>query len=167
VYQQPYSVVFGQTWTQDSGDNFEPGDFNIFSAADALGFSTPATALSALIAQDAIFTYKGSAFDGQEEATLNYMMNFGQRIGQGTIAGFANSGEITLWPSTLLNDGTIRGEAHIEKAPNSEGFVDYFLSFFGPNAEELAGVVYDSDPDRFSDRDSFLGESEIIFAGKR
>jgi len=159
VYQQPYSVVIGATWTQDSGDEFEPDELNIFDAEDALGFSTPATALSALIAQNAIFTYKGSAFDGQEEATLDYTMNFGQRQGFGSITGFARTGLITLAPSTFFNDGSILGEAHIEKAPNSEN--SYELSFFGPNAEELAGEVYDRRDD------GLLGESEIIFAGKR
>jgi len=151
----------GATWTQDSGDEFDRDELNIFEAEDALGFSTPATALSALTAQDAIFTYKGSAFDGREEATLNYMMDFGRREGSGSIAGFASTGLITLRPSTLRNDGSVRGDAHIEKAPVTEPLIRYELSFFGPNAEELAGEVYDPT------EKGFLGENEIIFAGKR
>jgi len=161
VYQQPYSVVIGETWTQDSGDNFEPDELNIFEAEAALGFSTPATALSALTAQNTIFNYKGSAFDGRQEATLNYSMNFGQREGSGSIEGFARTGLITLRPSTLLSNGSVRGDAIIENA-RTEPFIRYELSFFGPNAEELAGVVYDS-----KDEEGFLGESEIIFAGQR
>jgi len=160
VYQQPYSVVIGETWTQDSGDEFEPDELNIFEAGAILGFSTPATALSALTAQNAIFDYKGSAFDGREEATLNYSMNFGQRRGSGSIAGFARTGLITLAPSTLRNDGMIRGEAIIENA-RTEPLIRYELSFFGPNAEELVGEVYDPT------EEGLLGESEIIFAGQR
>jgi len=55
----------------------------------------------------------------------------------------------------------------LQASPRSEGYVNYQLAFFGPNAEELAGVVYDPEPDRFPTRESFLGESEIIFSGQR
>jgi len=86
---------------------------------------------------------------------------FGQRTGHGTIAGFSRTGLIDLWPAQLGNDWTIRGEVHMEKAPNSESFINYELSFFGPNAEELVGGVYDPTGE------GLLGDSEIIFAGKR
>jgi len=177
VYQQPYSVVTGTIWTQDSGDYVKDGyGLNVFHVGyigGIVGFSTP---YAALVAQNAIFDYKGRAFYGGEEATLNYTMDFGQREGHGSIAGFASTGLITLFPSTLLNDRSVRGEgkALIEKAPNTnERFVDYELSFYGPNAEELAGVVYDPsyderDPDRDPEGKYFhLEGSEIIFAGKR
>jgi len=161
VYQQPYSVVTGVTWVQDSGDALENDELGIFYADSALGFRTPASAFADLIAQNAIFDYKGVAFDGQEEATLNYTVLFGTRMGHGTIAGFTRTGLITLWPQQIDNDWIIRGEAHMDKAPDSEPFINYELAFFGPNAEEIVGEVYDPTGE------GFLGDSEIIFGGKR
>jgi len=158
VYQQPYSVVTGVTWTQDSGGE---GNLGIFYADDPLGFSTPVSTFTDLIAQNAIFDYKGVAFDGQEEATLNYTMDFGQRTGSGSIAGFTRTGLIDLRPAQLRSDWYIRGEAHLEKAPELEPDSAYEVYFFGPNAEELTGNVYDPK------EDGLLGGSEVIFAGKR
>jgi len=159
VYQQPYSVVIGSTYTQGSGAEFRPEDLNGFWGGEARGFSTPAAARQTLTNQNAIFWYKGVAFDGKEEATLNYTMLFGQRTGHGSITGFARTGHIDLNPATLENDGSIRGKARIEKAPGGQD-IRYELSFFGPNAEEIAGDVYDM----FSD--GFLGDNDIIFAGE-
>jgi len=161
LYQQPYSLVTGVTWAQDSGDQLENDELGVFYADLTLGFRTPESGFTNLIAQSAIFTYQGVAFDGQEQATLNYMMNFGDRRGFGSIAGFTRTGYIDLWPAQLASDWIIRGEVHMEKAPNSESFINYELAFFGPNAEELVGEVYDPTGE------GLLGESGIIFAGKR
>jgi len=161
VYQQPYSLITGITWAQDSGDALENDEIGVFYADQALGFRTPAPALTDLIARNAIFDYKGVAFDGQEEATLNYTMDFGQRTGGGTITGFARTGLINLWSAQLPNDGIIIGKAHLENAPVLEPDVAYELAFFGPDAEELVGNVYDPT------MEGLLGDGEIIFAGKR
>jgi len=161
VYQQPYSVVTGVTWAQDSGDEFENDELGIFYSAEILGFRTPASTFADLIAQNAIFDYKGVAFDGQEEATFNYRVLFGTREGHGSIAGFTRTGLITLWPQQIDNDWIIRGKAHMEKAFRGEPYINYELAFFGPNAEEIAGDVYDPTGE------GLLGDSEIIFAGKR
>jgi len=161
VYQQPYSLITGVTWAQDSGDELEADELGVFYADLALGFATPASAFTNLIAQNAIFDYKGVAFDGQEEATLNYTMDFGQRMGVGTITGFTRTGLINLWPAQLRSDWYILGEARLEKAPAREPDVAYEVYFFGPNAEELVGGVYDPT------MDGLLSDSDIIFAGKR
>jgi len=162
LYQQPYSLVTGVTWAQDSGDEFENDELNVFYSFLALGFRTPGSAFTDLIAQNAIFDYKGVAFDGNEEATLNYRILFGTRVGHGTIAGFTRTGLINLWPAQLTNDWMIRGEAHMEKELDGEPFINYELAIFGPNAEEIVGGVYDP-----ADEKGLLGDSEIIFAGKR
>jgi len=158
VYQQPYSVIMGANYTQLSGKAFEDDEPGIFFDDGAVGFSTPSTAITALVDQNASFDYNGVAFDGQEEATLNYTMDFGKRQGSGSISGFSRTGLIDLAPSALGDDGFVSGKALIEKG---RGSVDYDLSFFGPNAEEIAGSVYDYY------EESALGAGEIIFGGKR
>jgi len=166
IYQQPYSVVTGITYTQLSGEAFEDDETGIFFTEEPQGLSTPNTALMAFVAQDAVFEYKGIAFDGKEEGTLNYTMLFGERKGHGSITGFAHTGEITLWPAQLTNDGFVRGDARLDK-DTSRNSVKYELSFFGPNAEEIAGYVYDQDTSNRQGNKGILGENEIIFAGER
>jgi len=160
VYQQPYSVVTGITYTQFSGEAFEGYGYEtgIFFTERVQGLSTPNTALMALVAQDAVFEYKGVAFDGKEEGTLNYTMFFGERKGHGSITGFSHTGAITLWPAQLAYDGFIRGDALLDKDANNSN-VKYALSFFGPNAEEIAGHVYDNTDN------NLLGSNQIILAG--
>jgi len=96
VYQQPYSVVTGVNWTQDSGGYFETKKLNIFTEGGIMGFSTPASTISDLTARNAMFDYRGSAFYQGDDAALHYRMNFADRVGSGTIAGFANTGLIHL-----------------------------------------------------------------------
>jgi len=169
VYQQPYSVVTGETWSQDSGDNFENDELGIFYATEIVGFITPASAITELTNQNAIFDYKGVAFDGQEQGTLNYTMNFGTRKGSGSITGFTRTGSIELSPSNKFITGAtingthvdilVGGSVRLEKVPE-ENDLKYKLSFFGPNAEELAGKID-------GHGQSILGKNDIIFAGKR
>jgi len=171
VYQQPYSVVIGETWTKDSGDMFDKSDIDTFHSGEILGFTTPAAAITALTNQNAIFDYKGVAFDGQEQGTLDYTMNFGTRKGLGSITGFTRTGSIDLLTSNLFVNGSkingtqvdilIGGSARFQKSSASDPDAKYTLSFFGPNAEELAGQL------EGSSGQSFLGKNKIIFAGKR
>jgi len=170
VYQQPYSVVTGEIWTQDTGDHSKNYTLDAFYFGEILGFTTPAAAVTTLTNQNAIFEYKGLAFDGKEQGTLNYTMNFGAKKGSGSITGFTRTGLIDLLPSNLFVNGAkingtqvdilIGGSVQLEKAPQ-ENNLKYNLSFFGPNAEELAGSLYDVK------NDGVLGDDEIIFAGKR
>jgi len=169
IYQQPYSVITGITWTQGSGDytgSYE--QLNVFERNQLLGLYTPDTAVENLTAQNAIFDYTGAAFDGTaQQATLNYTMNFGSREGQGSITGFSHTGKIDLQAAKLEfehinNSWFIAGDALIEKDPVNKDPAGYYLSFFGPNAEELAGEVYDPWPDGVLDNNH-----QIIFAGKR
>jgi len=165
VYQQPYSVVMGTTYTQGSGAEYYIENLNLFESGGALGLATSADARQKLITENAIFEYKGVAFDGKEEATLNYTMSFGTREGYGSINGFASTGSIRLWVGHMTNDGFVRGDVRLDKDPNSS--VKYELSFFGPNAEEVAGEVYDEGARTPQGQGpGLLGYNEIIFAGK-
>jgi len=163
VYQQPYSVITGTTWTAGSGD-LENRDLHTFQSDQILGLATSAAEYGSLKIQNAVFDYTGVAFDGgNEQGTLNYKMDFGDRIGSGSITGFSRTGLITLQSATLENyagDWSVDGYADIEK-DSKEDFARYSLSFYGPKAEEVAGEVYETTPG------GLLGESFIIFAGKR
>jgi len=169
VYQQPYSLVTGLTWTQDSGDRFDDDVLGFFLGIfSPLGFYTPGSVLAGLNAQNATFDYTGMAFYGQEEATLNYKMDFGAQQGSGTIAGFASTGLINLLPSSFfdLDNGNLWGEALTENAPKTpEGgpLLRYRLDFFGPNAEEIAGIVLEIS----SPVEIYTDGNAIIFAGQR
>jgi len=170
VYQQPYSVIVGDVWDKDSGDEFEPDELGILLADDALGLRTSPLAINTLVGQKAVFNYQGIALDGHEQGTLKYTMDFGALKGSGSITGFSRTGAIELLASnifinglkgTIQKDGYVAGPARIEKAPAGANTAMYELEFFGPNADEIAGEVHDI-------RDgNALGGAEIIFAGKR
>jgi len=152
VYQQPYSVITGEIWNHNSGT---PGE--VISASHSFGSATPWSAHQKRIGEDAWFTYKGVAYHGKEQGTLNYDMFFGKRQGGGSITGFSRTGTIDLLLAQLENDGVIRGWANLDKERGS-GTGKYELSFFGPDADEIAGKVYDTG-------NGILGNNEIIFAG--
>jgi len=164
AYQQPYSVVTGITWMHGSGPEYKPDRTKLFKQDSTLGFVTAIPTLSTLTAQNATFNYTGVAFDSTnniQEGTLDYTVNFGSREGQGSITGLASTGTIDLQAAQLDNRGVIRGDAHFADVLASAQQGKYELSFFGPDAEEIAGFIYD----RTST--NFLGENHIIFAGQR
>lgn len=97
------------------------------------------------------FTYSGEAFSDKSVGRLNYQVDFNSRKGSGSVTGIAETGAITLKEADIKNvvhdnalDGSrvigkgIEGEADTQK----KGRGDYSLIFFGPNAEEIGGVVY-------------------------
>jgi len=162
VYQQPYSVVMAEIWAQDSGDRFT-NVIHLFSEGHVLGLATPLQARDKLREQNAIFDYTGVAYDGRTVGTLNYRMDFAQRQGSGSINGFSYLGHIDLWSATMTPDGFMRARATLEGEPGNNGVV-YELSFFGPNAEEIAGKLRDTGNWQGGPR--YLGDRVVIFAGK-
>jgi len=169
LYQQPYSIVIGQTWATDTSGNLEPRDMNTTFYDITRGYNTPSTALQSLINKREIFEYQGVAFNGKERGTFNYTVSFGDRSGYGSITGFIGTGKITLWPTQLRSDWIMSGEALIEKVPSSKNAA-YELEFFGPNAEEIAGGVYD--PRGNDEKVNEKGEeidtwgNEVLFGGR-
>ena len=94
-----------------------------------------------------IYNYAGLAFNQNEQGSLKYSVNFDKRVGSGSITGLQSTGKITL------NEGSIKkmpddfnlpfygieSSASVEK--DATGQYEYGVAFFGPNAEEIAGLV--------------------------
>ena len=77
------------------------------------------------------FNYKGVAFNENERGNLDYTINFDTKMGSGSISGLNETGKITLH------------ESNIVKRDNAT----YDLGIFGPNANEIAGIVTKGDKD--------------------
>ena len=101
------------------------------------------------------YNYAGVAFTQNEQGKLNYSVNFDEKTGSGSISGITAAGNITLnkgniepYNSTDLNGTQYTGLGITSTATSEKaGSGNYHLGFFGPNAEEVAGVVEDSNGD--------------------
>jgi|GEM_PF-700066 len=147
VYQQPYSLVTGITWTSDTGNKLKEDELNIFIptaiSRGMLGFITPDSAFTSLIDAGSVFNYSGIALDGENQGTLHYTMDFGQQKGSGSITGFTRTGLISLESASLNEMNYIYGDVSTEKNVLTTGStLQYYVSFFGPNAEEITGYLF-------------------------
>ena len=99
------------------------------------------------------FNYKGVAFNENERGNLDYTINFDTKMGSGSISGLNETGKITLHASNIVKRdydteefshyGVVEGKATLEK----QGNATYDLGIFGPNANEIAGIVTKGDKD--------------------
>lgn len=147
LYQQPNSVVVGTQIFGGHADT-QDGDRQLIDAEDlSIEFAKGNT--TKVLPKAGSFTYSGRAFSQNSEGNLRYTVDFGKRMGQGTITSDGEMGNITLnaYPiasgtyhnfgkSTLTGFG-VRGTAYSQKYGKGE----YTLGFFGDHAEEIAGVV--------------------------
>ena len=155
LYQQPYSVVLSMARTGGQIGNLKKIDTDDFEVTylDGQPTKTLPTAGS--------FNYKGVAFNDNERGNLDYTINFDTKKGAGSISGLNQTGKITLHESDIVkvqggkafknntaftyntdrNDdvyGVLNGAATTEK----QGKASYELGIFGPNANEVAGAVF-------------------------
>ena len=163
IYQQPYSVVFGEYWKFDENwvpdDGLNPGTTMIFNIHGLL------TAKNDL-PTDITANYTGQAFLNDELGKLSYEVDFAGRKGHGQITGINHTGTVKLLEAGITTrdvfiDGNqisnatgIDGKATMAK---HNGEYDYHLNFYGPKAEEIAGYVKGNDATK----------GEIGFAGQR
>ena len=147
LYQQPYSIV---TFTRVTGGQvgnlgkIEKGEFDSYYT---LGQSTKT------LPSAGSFNYKGVAFNENERGNLDYTINFDTKMGSGSISGLNETGKITLHESNIVKRdydteefshyGVVEGKATLEK----QGNATYDLGIFGPNANEIAGIVTKGDKD--------------------
>lgn len=167
IYQQPYSVVIGSVFTEDSGAFADPDSFGTHYVDDVQGLKTASAAIDTLNAEGAVFTYTGNAFNGQGQGDLVYQVNFATREGSGTITGLAETGTIDLLPASIANLNNdlvkgmgIAGKAQFATAPGAD--INYELGFFGPKAEEIAGRISFA-----NDADNTTRISEVGFGATR
>jgi len=162
IYEQPYSMVLGSVYMQDSGNGADDDYLNVYYVDFGMGLMTESAVIDTLSTAGLVATYSGHAFNGKEQGNLSYEMNFGNRRGSGEITGLTESGKVDLLPASIINsfsNNFIFGLAQTEKAPNVA--VPYQLGFYGPNAEEIVGGVF------IADDPALKGASDISFAGKR
>ncbi|MBH5328071.1 hypothetical protein H9Q10_00065 [Eikenella sp. S3360] len=157
IYQRPYSMVLAtrpDTYRYDGAN--DPN--NRLNRQDTMKVQL----VSGLPVSDATinrlsgntFNYKGESFanfgSGLEKGVFDYNINFTDKTGSGRITGMASTGDIELRQgrigsaqpfNPMLNSAErtkgINGTASSERMDASW----YYLSIFGPNAEEVAGFV--------------------------
>lgn len=151
AYRQDYSVVAGYQNTGGSSNipgidmNKSKGDMDITSVK---GQATTESQLPDV----GVYNYSGGAFTQNEKGgKLSYDVDFATRMGKGEITGINESGKITLHEGSIgraahtnvdLDNSTISGMGISSTATSEKhGSGTYSLGFFGPNAEEIAGVV--------------------------
>ena len=157
IYQQPYSVVYGNYLVSSTNPTDMP-HLKKLEYSNVVGLRTehiPAAGKA---------TYKGDAFYNKQTGTLKYDIDFTSKTGSGEITGFDQFGKISLLSDQIsadvkLKDDTfgagIVGEVIFEKGlEHLNG--NYQLGLFGPHAEEIAGGLW-----------NINGDVNIIFGGQR
>ena len=159
VYNQPYSVVLGN-YSGDLSYNNSTGALindDRTSNITIQGLKTTVDAIPNL----GTATYTGKAFNGAyidtttidhsgmfpsisttsklAEGTLNYNVNFTDRLGSGSINGLGNT--------ISLEQGSITGTGINSSAVQTGNIGTYSLDFYGKKAEEIAGKVIFNDKD--------------------
>ena len=148
LYQQPYSIVtFMQTTGGQVGSlgKIEKGEFK---SSYFLGQATET------LPSAGSFNYKGVAFNEKEQGKLDYTINFDTKKGAGSISGLNQTGKITLHESNITkiwDDGfekyTHYGVEEGKATSEKQGNVTYDLGIFGPNADEVSGMVSQGNKD--------------------
>lgn len=153
-YRQPYSVVIGN---MEQGNNDPTNSY--WYIRDVVGQNTPLAALPA----SGSYTYTGKTLwhDLNREGDLTYTINLATRTGSGSIANMQGGSGSSAWtgtgtlnsaPIALQADGTVgvkNGTGSLTTNNPTINFVwalsglnpRYDLALYGPNAEEIAGVV--------------------------
>lgn len=153
AYRQDYSVVAGFQATSGSTnlDGIDMGASDMFLSS-IKGQATTEDKLPKV----GIYNYSGQAFTQNEtNGKLSYDVDFTNRTGKGEITNIHEAGKITLHEGTIrrdshinqhLDNSTISGMAISSSATSEKrGHGTYTLGFFGPNAEEIAGIVEQND----------------------
>ena len=120
-------------------------DGKVDTTAD-YGVHTPAAAIPTA----GKATYNGTAFDKNERGNFTYYVDFAARNGHGNITGLSRFGDISLARAALTNGNYLTGKGGSAKGTGIEGEAtaasgsrfNYDLVFFGNQAEELTGDLY-------------------------
>lgn len=193
IYNQIYSGIVGSVDTEVTTHPIQwlVGSRNYYGDYDtvyAVGVNTPEKQLPS----SGLSTYKGVAFDANESGVLHYQVDFAKKEGSGTITGLEKFGTITLETGKIgnlslnsqkadsyfkENQVGITGGATAEKIADvtsnktttRDVVKGYDLQFFGPNAEEITGIVKTSKQSGYGE---YFGpeahdQGRISFAGTK
>lgn len=171
VYEQPYSVVAGYfTQTIQNGKRDEDGADKLdIGLSDIQGLATEKAQLPTAGA----FDYEGKAFGGssakidsaleEHQGKFKYRIDFDKRKGSGLIEGLSEYGRIDLKEADIVKGNNLKnvesyyGIDNGEAASERGGLKYYSLGIFGPEANEVAGVVGTSKDQNNLDRDVGFG----------
>ena len=155
VYEQPYSVVAGYfTQTIQNGEKDEDGADKLdIGLSDVQGLATE----KAQLPTAGVFDYEGKAFGGssakrdsaleEHQGKFKYRIDFDKRKGSGLIEGLSEYGRIDLKEADIVKGNNLKnvesyyGIDNGEAASERGGLKYYSLGIFGPEANEVAGVV--------------------------
>lgn len=171
LYKQNYSVILGaddQYVYKSSADGNQKAPEEGFTIDSLQGKETPIEALPT----KGRYTYNGEAFHKDEIGKLSYTADFDTMRGSGSITGMPTFGKVTLKSAEMIaiNEpqddfngvGVEDGVAVAEKIGNGK----YDFYFFGPQAEEIAGVVILASPGS-PKLETATQKFEMGFAGTR
>lgn len=153
-YRQPYSVVIGN---MQQGNNSPASSY--WYVRDVVGQNTPLSALPT----SGSYTYAGKTLwhDLSREGDFSYTVNLATRTGSGTITNMQGGSGMLAWtangtlasaPIALQADGTVGVKNGSGTLTTNNPLINaqwaitgvnpkYDLALYGPNAEEVAGVV--------------------------
>lgn len=157
VYQQPYSIVFGNYYSQAEYSTTAIEDNKLLYQTCLTGKCSSANFTVDQIAGVPTETsdmpvlgkavYGGEAYTGTSRGNLTYHVDFGSRKGYGTITGLGDiRGDINLKEASITSTngggtaklGISNGLANLS---GSDITGNYSLGFYGPKAAEVAGKV--------------------------
>ncbi|MCS4534222.1 factor H binding family protein [Neisseria montereyensis] len=150
AYRQQYSIIAGYLAPQSIVGQDDEGK-NITIREEPMGIGLVKGDITATLPDVGQYQYTGQAFSEDETGRFNYKVDFNQRKGSGEVTGIEKTGTITLQEADIKNvvynntlDGSHMIAKGIEGKTLSEAQVngDYSLTFFGPEAKEIGGIVY-------------------------
>ena len=131
IYKQAYSIVYGREHKFFSQDFTSDGNYRI--EKNTGGEKT------IVLPSEGLATYNGKAFTANHDGELTYTVNFTDRTGSGKLSNFKDIDDISL-NSGEISSGSNMIKSSASMANGTQG--EYELSFYGPNAEEIAGKAY-------------------------
>lgn len=149
AYRQQHSIIAGYLAPQTIvGKDSKNEDITI---REPMSIGLVKGDITSVLPDEGQYQYTGQAFSDDESGRFNYKVDFNRRKGSGSITGIEKTGMVMLQEADIKNivyDNSL-DDSHIiakgiEGKTLSETQVrgDYSLTFFGSEAKEIGGIVY-------------------------
>ena len=136
----PMTIRSYQGWRSGAVIVYNPADGEYYNT-DVYGVVTPLAALPSA----GKATYRGTAFDFDDDGALTYHVDFAAKSGAGEITGLERYGTISLNTASIAVETNALGESGYlgrGTATSARGTqFDYSFNFHGRQAEEIAGLA--------------------------